>query len=258
LAAIELALRNGANAIELDVHATSDRHIVVCHDDTVDATTNGHGEIAALTLAQVRELDNAYWFIPGATVTPGRPDVEYVQRGRAPKDRSYGVATLEEVVERFPGILLNLDIKRIAPDVEPYEELLADELRRLERTSSVMVASFHDAALEKFRLAAPDVATSAATNETATFFFSMLEGAPVIPPVSAFQVPATFGEITVVDERFVATAHAHDIAVHVWTINDEEEMNRLVDLGVDGVVSDRPALLAEVLRTRGVAWDGAW
>lgn len=257
LAAIELALRNGASAIELDVHATKDRHIVVCHDDTVDATTNAHGEIANLTLAEVRELDNAYWFIPGATVTPGRADVEYVHRAKAPKDRAYGIATLEEVAEHFPGVLLNLDIKRTAPDVEPYEELLAQELRRLERGSTVMVASFHDAALENFRLVAPEVATSAATNETATFFFSMLEGAPIVPPVAAFQVPATFGDITVVDERFVTTAHDHNIAVHVWTINNEEEMNRLVDLDVDGVVSDRPALLAEVLRTRGVAWDGA-
>jgi glycerophosphoryl diester phosphodiesterase len=257
LAAIELALRNGASAIELDVHATKDRHIVVCHDDTVDATTNAHGEIANLTLAEVRELDNAYWFIPGATVTPGRSDGEYVHRGRAPKDSAYGIATLEEVSERFPGVLLNLDIKRIAPVVEPYEELLAEELRRLERSSSVMVASFHDSALESFRRFAPDVATSAATNETATFFFSMLEGAPIVPAVEAFQVPATFGDITVVDERFVATAHDHQIAVHVWTINDEVEMNRLVELGVDGVVSDRPALLAEVLKTRGVAWDGA-
>ncbi|MEO9180455.1 MAG: glycerophosphodiester phosphodiesterase family protein, partial [Acidimicrobiales bacterium] len=89
------------------------------------------------------------------------------------------------------------------------------------------------------------------------FFFSMMEGAPVVPPVEAFQVPATFGDITVVDERFVATAHDHDIAVHVWTINDEDEMNRLVNLGVDGLVSDRPALLARVLKTRGVAWNGA-
>ncbi len=257
LAAIECALRNGASAIELDVHATKDRTIVVCHDDTVDATTNARGEIANLTLAQVRELDNAYWFIPGATVTPGRPNEEYALRGKAPANHDFGIATLEEVAARFPGVLLNLDIKRIAPDVEPYEALLADELRRLELRTSVMVASFHDAALENFRLVAPDVATSAATNETATFFFSMMEGAPVVPRVEAFQVPATFGDITVVDERFVTTAHEHDIAVHVWTINDEDEMIRLVDLGVDGLVSDRPALLARVLQTRGVAWDGA-
>ncbi len=257
LAAIERALGNGASAIELDVHATKDRHLVVCHDHTVDATTNAHGAIAELTLAEVREMDNAYWFIPGATVTPGRATSSYPDRGKAPRDRTYAVSTLEEVVQRFPGVLLNLDIKRTAPEVEPYEELLADELRRLERSSTVMVASFHDAALASFRRAAPQVATSAATNETATFYFSLLEGAPVVPPVAAFQVPATFGDLTVVDERFLAVAHDHDIAVHVWTINDEEEMYRLVDLGVDGIVSDRPTVLAKVLQAQGVAWDGA-
>ncbi|MEO9180660.1 MAG: glycerophosphodiester phosphodiesterase family protein, partial [Acidimicrobiales bacterium] len=154
LATIERALRNGASAIELDVHATKDHHIVVCHDDTVDATTNDRGEIANLTLAELREFDNAYWFIPGATVTRGRPDEEYADRGKAPSDRDYGIATLEEVATRFAGVLLNLDIKRIAPNVEPYESLLADELRRLELRSSVIVASFHDAALENFRLVA--------------------------------------------------------------------------------------------------------
>ena len=256
LSAIARALAAGATGIELDVHATKDRRVVVCHDETVDRTTNRHGVIADLELAQLNEMDNAYWWVAGETVSPGRSDEEYVERGRAPRDRNFAIATLEEVSNRFPGVLLNLDIKRTAPDVEPYETLLADELRRLERTGSVIVASFHDAALTSFRAVAPEVATSAATNETATFYFSMLEGAPVVPPACSFQVPATLGDVTVVDERFLEAAHAADVAVHVWTINDVDEMARLLDLGVDGVVSDRPTPLVELLRVRGSAWDG--
>jgi glycerophosphoryl diester phosphodiesterase len=256
LAAIERALAAGATAIELDVHATSDRHIVVCHDETVDRTTNHHGEIANLTLAQLQEMDNAYWWIDGATVTPGQPDEAYLERGRAPKDRTFGIVTLEEVVEAFPNVLLNLDLKRTDPDVEPYEELLASELRRLDRLSSVIVGSFHDQAVQRFRSLAPSVATSAATGEAATFYFSMLEGVPSVPPIAAFQVPATYGDVTVVDERFVQTAHEADIAVHVWTINDVDEMSHLLDLGVDGLISDRPTPLAQVLKERGCAWDG--
>ena len=104
---------------------------------------------------------------------------------------------------------------------------------------------------------APEVATSAATGETAEFYFSLLEGAPRISaPVVAFQVPATVGEITVVDERFVEAAHRAGVAVHVWTVNDVGEMGRLVDLGVDGIISDRPTPLAALLRERGCAWDG--
>lgn len=256
IAAIGHALGVGANAIELDVHATKDRHVVVCHDETVDRTTNHHGEIANLTLAELREMDNAYWWIDGDVVSPGHDESEYLLRGRAPALRGYGIATLEEVSVSFPGVLFNLDIKRTDPDVEGYEELLANELRRLERLSSVMVASFHDDAIQRFRTFAPDVATSAATNESAAFYFSHLEGSPVVPPASAFQLPATYGDIEVVTESFIAAAHQADIAVHVWTINDVEEMARLVDLGVDGLVSDRPTPLAALLRERGCSWDG--
>jgi glycerophosphoryl diester phosphodiesterase len=256
LHAIGQSLRRGATAVELDVHATRDRHLVVCHDETVDRTTNHRGAIADLTLSELREMDNAYWWIEGEAVSPGRPDETYLLRGRAPADHRFGVATLEEVVAAFPGVLLNLDIKRSTPDVEPYEQLLYDELRRLERADSVIVASFLDHALQAFRAIAPEVATSAATGEAATFYFSLLEGAPVVPPVCAFQVPATFGDVTVVDERFVAGAHAAGVAVHVWTINEADEMARLLDIGVDAIISDAPTILAALLKDWGQAWDG--
>lgn len=257
LAAIEHALVAGATAVELDVHATRDRALVVCHDATVDRTTNAHGAIAELSLEELREMDNAYWWIEGEAVTPGREPSAYVHRAKAPADRRFGVVTLEEVVVAFPGVLLNLDIKQTSPHVEPYEQLLYDELRRLERTDSVIVASFADEALGAFRAIGPEVATSAATNETAAFYFSLHEGVtPVVAPVVAFQVPAFYGDVTVVDERFVEAAHDHDVAVHVWTINDESEMERLLDLGVDGIVSDTPTPLAKVLRERNDAWDG--
>jgi glycerophosphoryl diester phosphodiesterase len=257
LFAISRALENGASAIELDVHATRDGRIVVGHDDTVDATTNHRGEIAKLTLAELAEMDNAYWWIPGATVTPGREASEYPHRGRAPRHRDFAVATLEEVVERFPGVALNLDIKRTAPEVPAYERLLAEELARLEVQDSVIVASFHDRAIEAFRAAAPGVATSGATVETALFYFSLREDSgPVVPPVQAFQVPAMYEGMVVVDERFVEAAHAADVAVHVWTVNEVDEMARLLDLGVDGIVSDTPTTLGALLRERECAWNG--
>jgi glycerophosphoryl diester phosphodiesterase len=256
LVAIEQAIANGATAVELDVHATLDRHIVVCHDETVDRTTNHRGAIASLTLNELRDMDNAYWWIAGEAVSPGRADEEYLLRAKAPADHAYGVATLEEVCQRIPGVLLNLDIKRTAPDVEPYEELLAHELRRLGRTSSVIVASFHDGAIQSFRQLAPEVATSAATGETTAFFFSLDSGDLKVPPACALQVPARFGDITVVDERFVEAAHRADVAVHVWTVNDVSEMERLLDLGIDGIISDTPTPLAQLLTIRGCAWDG--
>ena len=88
------ALEAGATGIELDVHATADGELVVCHDATVDRTTAAQGTIASFTLAQLRAMDFSYWWIPGADVTPGRPAAEYPFRGRAPGDPTFGIATL--------------------------------------------------------------------------------------------------------------------------------------------------------------------
>ncbi|MGH3733821.1 MAG: glycerophosphodiester phosphodiesterase family protein [Acidimicrobiales bacterium] len=150
---------------------------------------------------------------------------------------------------------MNLDIKGTAPVVEPYEELLAEELRRLDLAGRTIVASFHDDVLARFRTVASEIPTSGSTNETVAFFFSHLED-PVVPPVVAFQVPTRYGDVDVVTESFLEAAHAAGIAVHVWTINDADEMARLIDLGVDGLVSDRPSVLGSVLAERGCAWDG--
>src|ERR1700723_4451916 len=97
--AITRAIDAGATAIELDVHATADGELVVCHDATVDRTTPAQGNIASFTLAELRRLDFSYWFIPGADVTPGRPEADYPYRGRAPDDPAFGIATLREVLE---------------------------------------------------------------------------------------------------------------------------------------------------------------
>jgi glycerophosphoryl diester phosphodiesterase len=255
LAAIAGGLAAGATVIELDVHASKDRHLVVCHDETVDRTTHGSGQICDLTLEELRQLDNAHWFIEGSDVAPGHSDEEYLLRGRAPEDRRYGIATLSEVLEAFPGVPLNLDIKRTAPEVEPYERLLADVLAEHGRSDTVIVASFNDLAIAEFRRLSPTTPTSAATLETAEFYRAVQAGEqPPALDVVAFQVPETFGDITLVDEAFIRAAHGRGIAVHVWTINDEVSMRRLVELGVDGIISDRPTLLSEVLG--GGAWDG--
>jgi glycerophosphoryl diester phosphodiesterase len=257
LFAIRRALEAGATAIELDVHATADGELVVCHDATVDRTTDGHGSIAEMSLAQLKDLDNAYWFIPGADVTPGRPAAEYPYRGRAATDRDFRVATLREVLETFPGVVLNLDIKQTAPAVDPYEATLAGLLAEFGRADDVIVASFLDPATEAFSAVAPGVPTSAGTESTAEFWRAVHEGRE--PPelrAVAFQVPERRGDLVVVDEAFVEAAHRRGIAVHVWTVNDAESMVRLVDLGVDGIVSDVPTTLSGVLQRSGVAWQG--
>ena len=149
--AMERAVAAGAEALELDVHATADGQLVVCHDATVDRTTDGTGAISGLTLEQLRRLDNAYWWVPGQVAEGGRPAEDYPLRGRAPRDRSLGVATIDEVLETFPHTFLNLDIKQTAPAVRAYEELLARTLRAHRRIDDVIVASFNDMATDAFR-----------------------------------------------------------------------------------------------------------
>jgi glycerophosphoryl diester phosphodiesterase len=255
LYAIGSAVADGATGIELDVHSTSDGHLVVCHDSTVDRTTNGTGHIAELTLEQLSVLDNAYWWAPGADVSPGLEAYEYPFRGRAPEDRLFRIARLEEVLEAFPEVVLNLDIKGTAPMVAPYEEALARLLRRFGRTEDVIVASFFDSATDAFSAYAPEIPTSAGTVAVAGFFQSVQAGEQPAPLRHvALQVPASSGDLTIVDQRFVEVAHDQGLAVHVWTIEEEAEMERLSGLGVDGIITDRPTALAGVLDRLGCSW----
>ena len=242
------AVAAGAHGLELDVHATRDRRLVVCHDATVDRTTDGRGRIADLTWDELAGLDNAFWWVPGEVVHHDADADAYVHRGRAPDDSSFGIARLTDVLEAFPGIYLNFDIKQTAPDVEPYEDLLASALRDYERSDDVIVASFSDQAIDAFHEAAPEIPTAAATNATAAIYFAILQGQPVPEtPHVALQVPPAFGGVEVVTQQFVDGAHRAGLAVHVWTIDEEFQMRELIDRGVDGVMTDRPALLAQVL-----------
>jgi glycerophosphoryl diester phosphodiesterase len=255
LYAIQGALAAGATAIELDVHATADGQLVVGHDPTVDRTTDSSGKIADMTWDRLRTLDNAYWWSPGADVTPGLEPDQYPYRGRAPEDRRFRIALLEEVLDAFPGTVLNLDIKQTAPAVAPYEQALAELLRRFGRSDDVIVASFLDAATDAFSTFAPDIPTSAGTVAVAAFVQAVKAGET--PPAMrhvALQVPARYGDITLVDQSFVDVAHEEGLAVHVWTIEEETEMEDLCRLGVDGIITDRPSALAKVLDRLGCAW----
>jgi glycerophosphoryl diester phosphodiesterase len=259
LYAMHRALEAGADALELDVHATADGRVVCCHDPTVDATTNGSGAIADLSLAEVQALDAAYWFVPGATdgVRPDAalPDDIYPLRGQAADDPTLRIPTLEEVLAAFPGVLLNLDIKQSTPVVASYEDKVARALSEFGRTDDVIVTSFNDSSIQAFAELAPDIPTGAGALATAAFWQSVQAGKPP-PPTRhvALQVPVETYGLTVVDERFVAAAHQADLVVHVWTIDDPAQMSWLVGLGVDGIMSDRPSVLVGVLSELGATW----
>jgi glycerophosphoryl diester phosphodiesterase len=251
LFALRQAVAGGAHGLELDVHATADGVVMVCHDATVDRTTPGSGAIAQMTYDELRALDNAHWWVPGEVVATDRDDHEYVHRGKASADPAFGIATLRAVLEEFPDTFLNLDIKQTAPSVAPYEHLVADLLRQFGRADDVIVASFDDRATDAFRAIAPEISTSCGTVMTTAIWQAIHDDKP-LPETAhhALQVPTTVGDIVVVDEQFVTRAHEHGLAVHVWTIDEPDEMQRLIDLGVDGIMTDVPSVLDVILQRR--------
>ncbi|UCG39950.1 MAG: glycerophosphodiester phosphodiesterase [Acidimicrobiia bacterium] len=231
--AFQGAVDLGVHFLETDLHATNDGHLVTFHDPTLDRCTDGLGDIADWSLGDLRTLDAGANF-------EGEGDFPFRGRG-------VGIPTLEEVLTAFPDVGLVLDIK--AEGVEP---LLADLLTRRHAEDRVIVGSFSDRRLARFRrLTGGAVATSSASLESLKVKVRSLVRLPARTTADAFQVPTSAGMVTVVDAAFVDAAHAAGKHVHVWTINERAEMVRLLDLGVDGIVTDRPDTLMEVLAERG-------
>jgi glycerophosphoryl diester phosphodiesterase len=236
LAAFAHAVSIGADVLETDIRATADGALVCLHDATVDRTTDGRGRVDSMTLAELQKLDAGYrWTNDDGRTHPFR-------------GRGIHVPTLQEVFQRLPAQRLNLEMKRVEP-------VLADPLcaliRRSGMTQRVLVASMDVATIEAFRRACPEVATSMSRNEALTFFGLQRAwlGAVYSPPVQALQVPYYYGGSTVPTPGFVAAARRKNFKLHVWTINDDARMRELIELGVDGIVTDRPDRLL-ALRSR--------
>ena len=209
------------------MHTTADGVVVVCHDPTVDETTDGRGPIHAMTLAQLKQLDAGYrWTADGGRTFPFR-------------GQGITIPTFEEVVTALPQMRINVDIKQEAPSM--VDDFIA-ALDRLDCHERVMVGSFHGRELARFRQRCPRVATSAGLEETRLFYFASLAGLTGLlrPAYQAFQVPEWSGRIHVVTPRFIRAAHARGIEVHVWTVDEVADMQRLMAWGVDGLITDYP------------------
>jgi len=258
LFAIQRALDAGATAIELDVHQSRDGVLVVCHDPTLHRTSSLSGSIAAATAADLAEGDNAYWFVPGEGAVRGRPVEAYLYRGLAPRDARFGVATLAAVLDAFPGVPLNLDIKQSAPQVAPYEAALAAMLQVAGRSDDVIVASFNDASTRAFHEIAPEIGISPGISTLTQVVQAIRSGEEpsraALAGAVALQVPCRVAGTWLVDDRLVEATHELGLALHVWTVDDPKEMAELVDLGVDGIMTDVPSKLAALLKRRGAAF----
>jgi glycerophosphoryl diester phosphodiesterase len=231
--AFEQAVALGADMLELDLRTTADHVIVVLHDPTVDRTTDGTGAVRELTVERLKALDAAYRWSP------------LEGQGFPYRGQGLTVPTLEEVFEAVPGARFNLEIKQTEPTLVPR---LCEMIRRFRAQNRVLVASFQDDAVREFRRACPEVATSATPNEARAFVaLKLLPGTPYVPPAKALQVPERLGSLPVLTRSLVRSAHTANLQVHAFTINDADDMQRLITLGVDGIVTDRPDLMLKLL-----------
>ncbi len=219
--AFSAAVAMGYRYIETDVQATADGTLIVFHDDTLDRTTDGSGTISALPYSAVREA-----LIGG--VEP--------------------IMTLEQALEEYPEVCFNVDIKT-EKALAPTLDLLA----RMKCFERICLASFSDNRLARVRQhLGPKVCTSAGPKGVFALKLSSW-GAPLpTPAVHCAQVPIAEYGITIVTSGFIKHCNNMDIAVHVWTIDNEDEMRRLIRLGVNGLISDRPTLLKQVAMEEGV------
>lgn len=219
MAAFDHAVRLGYQYVETDVHTTADGALVAFHDSVLDRVTDRRGAISALKWAEVRSAR-----------VGGEP-----------------IPLLEDILDAWPQLRVNIDPKHDA-SVMPLIEVL----RRTDAFDRVCVGAFSERRLERFRrLTDGTVCTGMGVRAVARLRMASL-GLPKDRFAGACaQVPARQGGVVLVDRRFVAGAHRRDLAVHVWTIDDAPEMTRLLDLGVDGIMTDRPAVLKEVLVARG-------
>lgn len=233
LYAFERAAALGVDVLELDIHSTADGVLVVRHDPTVDSTTEGSGPIQGFTLAELKKLDAGYrWTADGGQTFPFR-------------GQGITIPILEEVFAAFPDLRINIDIKQKSPAImEPFAALL----RRYDRAERVMVGSFDGPTLAAFRQASPKTATAAGVQETRLAYGLSLVGLNRLyrPAANAFQVPEWAGHTHLVTPRFIAAAHAHNLHVHVWTVDETADMQRLLAWGVDGIISDYPERLMAV------------
>lgn len=234
LFAFQNAADIGADVLEMDMHMTADGVLVLMHDDTVDRTTDGSGAIKEKTLAEIKQLDAGHYW----TADQGQT---YPYRGQG-----ITVPTLEEVFQAFPGKHLNIEIKQLEPSTaEPF----CDLIREYEMQNYVLVASFHQQAMEEFRQVCPEVATSGTEDEIRTFFIlnTAYLSSTLSPGYQAVQVPEYSSGLHVLTPHFVSGAHSRGLEVHPWTIDDPQDMQRFLDMGVDGIITDRPDLMLQLL-----------
>jgi glycerophosphoryl diester phosphodiesterase len=222
LAAFERAAALGADGVELDVRLSSDAVPVVIHDATVDATTDGSGRVAAMTLARLKRLDAGAWFDPAFA--------------------GERIPTLEEVLEAFGDrLLLNIELKSAGLRDDALERAVAALIKQHDVSERVLVSCFNPLALRRIKQLAPHLPVGLLTAAETSFALRRRWSASIAPH------EARHPEHTIVDADYIVWARQHGYRVVTWTVDEPDEMRRLIDLGVDGIITNVPDVLRRVM-----------
>jgi len=228
IAAFDNGLALGADGLELDVRLSKEGVVVVHHDSLVDRTTNLRGAVSALTAAELARADAGYHF---------KVEGDWPFRGRG-----VGVPSLRSVLDRYPGRRVIVEMKVNHPDCA---RSVVDVVRAAGAVDRVCLGAFGRRVLRAARALEPSIATSAAREEVRWALYRSWCRWPVSRvPYAGYQIPEIAGSTTVLSPRFVADAHRAGLGVHVWTVDDEDAAHRMLAWGVDGLITDRPDLIA--------------
>ena len=233
----------GADVFELDVHLTADNHPVAIHDYTVNRTTDGRGVVRNLTLSELKKLDAGYRFSPDSGAT-------YPWRNRRIR-----IPTLAEVLDTFPNDRFNIEIKPAVPGIE---RRILHIINQREMEGRVLLMSPYREVLEKIRRLDPLIPTASSFSEKSLL---ALLARPNPAPMNVADVPYRLGPVRILGKKLVRLCQNIGIHVHVWTVNDTYSIQRLLRMGVDGIITDRPDVAWDVfvkMGVRNVERDIAW
>jgi glycerophosphoryl diester phosphodiesterase len=234
LVAFATGLATGADGIELDVRLSLDGVAVLMHDPTLERTTDGAGPVDQRTAAELARLDAGFRF---------DRDGAFPFRGLG-----IGVPSLRDVFERHPGASMLIELKSADPRLA---RAVVEEIHAAGARDRITVGSFQKGALDAVRTLDPSIRTGADMDEVRSGMDAAPGGAIAARPVfDAFQVPEIYAGLRIVTPDFIARAHDAGVSVTVWTVNREDDMRRLLDWGVDGLITDRPDIAVALVRSR--------
>lgn len=228
------ALKDGADVLETDIHITKDGHLVLSHDEALERCTNGAGNIKDHTLAEIKQLDAAYNFSPDGGKT-------FPYRGKG-----VTIPTLQEAFRRYPGVRFNIDMKmRDDALVKSFADLVKAE----GRATTVIAGSFNHVTMTKFRAYAQEIGINVLTcSSMAEITATVLSQKAPVNPLMAFESPTKKAKRDILPPALIDTLHAAGHVVVPWTIDDPAEIDKLLKAGVDGIISNYPARVADAIK----------